>query len=54
MNPSLILIPASSPDSEVSFTLHPPGESDVKLKTVQGSSCLSFILPDVVLLLEQG
>ncbi|VAX28438.1 hypothetical protein MNBD_NITROSPIRAE03-1218 [hydrothermal vent metagenome] len=36
INPSLILVPASSRDSEESITVHPPGEAFVILKTVQG------------------
>ncbi|VAX33241.1 hypothetical protein MNBD_NITROSPIRAE03-445 [hydrothermal vent metagenome] len=35
---SLILVPASSQDSEVSITSHHPGESYVILKTVQSLS----------------
>ncbi len=35
---SLILVPASSRDSEVSITIHPPGEDFVILKTVQSLS----------------
>jgi len=54
INPSLILVPASCRDSEVIITLHHPGEDFVILKTVQGSSRLSFTLPNAVLSLEQG
>ncbi len=42
INPSLILVPSSCRDSEVSITLHHPGEAIVILKTVQGLSSLSF------------
>jgi len=54
INPSLILVPTSGRDSEVSITLHHPGEAFVILKTVQGQSCLSFSLPNAVLSLNPG
>jgi len=47
---SLILVPASSRDSEVNITPHHPGEGNVMFKTVQNSIPLHhFVLDSPVL-----